>query len=155
MLKISIHGDKFFFVPIDIVCMCLFLWCFFIAKNRQKWVYMGMGRQGGGGEGGGWDLKSCLKAQQNTILLFLTNLFIRKVLRTNQLGTSIRGGSETAATSKMQHFVIIVSGWQLFTISTKRSILDVAAVLDPPLSILFWLRKWPQMFQDSRFCLHS
>ena len=154
MLKISIHGDKFFFVPIDIVCMCLFLWCFFIAKNCQKWVYMGMGRQGGGG-GGGWDLKSCLKAQQNTILLFLTNLFIRKVLRTNQLGTSIRGGSETAATSKMQHFVIIVNDWQLFAISTKRSILDVAAVLDPPLSILFWLRKWPQMFQDSRFCLHS
>ena len=35
-------------------------------------------------------------------------------------------GSRTAATSKMERFVIIVNGW-------KRSILDVAAVLDPPL----------------------
>ena len=37
-----------------------------------------------------------------------------------------RGGSRTAATSKMELFVII-------KIITKRSILDVAAVLDPPL----------------------
>ena len=36
----------------------------------------------------------------------------------------MRGGSGTAATSKMERFVTIV---------TKRSILDVAAVLDPPL----------------------
>ena len=35
-----------------------------------------------------------------------------------------RGGSRTAATSKMERFVIIVK---------KRSILDVAAVLDSPL----------------------
>ena len=39
------------------------------------------------------------------------------------------GGSRTAATSKMERFVIIKS--QRFV--TKRSILDVAAVLDPPL----------------------
>ena len=45
----------------------------------------------------------------------------------------IRGGSRTAATSKMEHFVIIVNDWKLLTIITKRSILDVAAVLDPPL----------------------
>ena len=40
-----------------------------------------------------------------------------------------RGGSRTAATSKMELFLIIVNG--LLTIITKRSILDVAAVLDP------------------------
>ena len=40
--------------------------------------------------------------------------------------TVFRGGSRTAATSKMEHFVIIVNGW-------KRSILDVTAFLDPPL----------------------
>ena len=40
----------------------------------------------------------------------------------------VRGGSRTAATSKMEHFVIIVI--------TKRSILDVAAVLDPPLLVV-------------------
>ena len=44
-----------------------------------------------------------------------------------------RGGSRTAATSKMEHFVIIVNGFQLSTIITKHSIMDVAAALDPPL----------------------
>ena len=47
---------------------------------------------------------------------------------------STRGGSRTAATSKMERFVIIVNGFQPLTIITKRSILDVAAALDPPLS---------------------
>ena len=42
-----------------------------------------------------------------------------------------RGGSKAAATSKMEHFVIIVNGFQPLTIITKRSIFDVAAVLDP------------------------
>ena len=35
----------------------------------------------------------------------------------------------------MEHFVIIVNGWKPLTIITKRSILDVAAALDPPLLI--------------------
>ena len=46
-----------------------------------------------------------------------------------------RGGSRTAATSKMERFVIIVNGFQPLTIITKRSIFDVAAVLDPPLYV--------------------
>ena len=29
----------FSFVPIDIIYMHLFLWCFFTIKNYQKWVY--------------------------------------------------------------------------------------------------------------------
>ena len=41
-----------------------------------------------------------------------------------------KGGSRTAATSKMEYFVIIVNGWKLLTIITKHSILDI---LDPPL----------------------
>ena len=41
-----------------------------------------------------------------------------------------RGGSWTAATSKMEHFVIIVNRSKPLTIITKCSILDVAAVLD-------------------------
>ena len=45
----------------------------------------------------------------------------------------IRGGSRAAPTSKMERFVIIVN---CLTIITKRSILDVAAVLDPPLIII-------------------
>ena len=35
----------------------------------------------------------------------------------------------------MERFVIIVNGFQPLTIITKRSILDVAAVLEPPLHI--------------------
>ena len=44
-----------------------------------------------------------------------------------------RGGSRTTTTSKMELFVIIVNGFQPLTTITKCSILDVAAVLDPPL----------------------
>ena len=42
----------------------------------------------------------------------------------------LRCGSRAAATSKMEHFVIIVNGFQLLNIITKCSILDVVAVLD-------------------------
>ena len=35
----------------------------------------------------------------------------------------------------MERFVIIVNGWKPLTIITKRSILNVAAALDPPLDI--------------------
>ena len=43
------------------------------------------------------------------------------------------GGSRTAAASKMELFVIIVNGFEPLTIITKCSILDIAAVLNPPL----------------------
>ena len=33
----------------------------------------------------------------------------------------------------MEHFVITVNGWKPLTLITKRSTLDVAADLDPPL----------------------
>ena len=45
----------------------------------------------------------------------------------------MRGGFRATATSKMECFVIIVNGFQPLTIITKRSILGVAAALDPPL----------------------
>ena len=60
-----------------------------------------------------------------------------------------RGGSRTAATFKMERFVIISSGWNLLTIITKHSILDVAAVLDPP------LRKIKFMIQISWFKIQT
>ena len=44
-----------------------------------------------------------------------------------------RDGSRTAGTSKMELFMIIVNGSQSLTISTNYSILNVAAILDPPL----------------------
>ena len=43
-----------------------------------------------------------------------------------------RDGSRAAATSKMERFVIIVNGWKLLTIITRRCTLEVAAALDPP-----------------------
>ena len=45
----------------------------------------------------------------------------------------MRGGSKDVATSKVERFVIIVNGFQPLTIISKRSILNVEAVLDPPL----------------------
>ena len=41
-----------------------------------------------------------------------------------------RSGSRTAATSKMESFVIIVNGWKPLNIITKRSILHVVVVSD-------------------------
>ena len=43
--------------------------------------------------------------------------------------------SRAAAISKKERFVITVIGFQPLTIITKHTILDVAAVLDPPLSM--------------------
>ena len=43
-----------------------------------------------------------------------------------------RGGSRTAATSKMELFLTIVNGFQPLTVVKKSSILDVTAALDPP-----------------------
>ena len=65
-----------------------------------------------------------------TLILYInvTALF----LRNKQLAG---GGSGSTATSKMEHFVIIVNSWKPLTITTKCSILDVAAVLDPPLQL--------------------
>ena len=67
-----------------------------------------------------------------------------------------RGGSRTAATSKMERFVIIINDFQPLTIITKRSILDVAAVLDPLLvrSVFHERNKYyPQVFLDK--CLYK
>ena len=49
-----------------------------------------------------------------------------------------RSKSRTVATSKMERYVIIVNDcFQPLIVITKRSILDVAAVLDPPLVLTF------------------
>ena len=55
--------------------------------------------------------------------------------------TFARVGSKTAATWKMERFVMIVYCWKPLTINTKRSILDVVGVLDPPVfseSQIWW-----------------
>ena len=67
--------------------------------------------------------------------MYINNLDYEKA-RGNHMVTTCRSGSRTAATSKMELFVIIINGFQPLTIITKRSILDVAAVLDPPLTYI-------------------
>ena len=47
-----------------------------------------------------------------------------------------RGGSRTAATVKMERFMIIFNDWKPLAIITKRFIFGIAAVLDPPLKNL-------------------
>ena len=67
-------------------------------------------------------------------------LFVSEMLKIPRAKVD-RGGSRSAATSKMERFVIIVNGFQPLTIITKRFILDVAAVLDPPLVEAHFLKK--------------
>ena len=67
-------------------------------------------------------------------VLFGRDLIILALLiKVNNRNTS-RDGSRTAAASNMEHFVIIVNGRKPLSIITKHSILDVAVVLDPPLT---------------------
>ena len=47
------------------------------------------------------------------------------------------GTHRTAATSKMERFVIIVNGWKPLTIITDHSIPDVATILDLSLELTF------------------
>ena len=42
-----------------------------------------------------------------------------QVLQKKNSQVFFRGGSRTAATSKMEHFVIIVNGWKLFFVSVS------------------------------------
>ena len=65
------------------------------------------------------------------LVFFMSNLKVHK--NVVNICPRFQSGSRTAATFKMERFVIIVNGFQPLTIITKRSILDVAAVLDPPL----------------------
>ena len=85
----------------------------------------------------------------------LTTLISEKLGHFQLNAIGIRGVSRTAETSKMERFVIIVNRFQLLTIIKKRSILDVAAVLDRPLGIIttdittFYLQtKLPEFHRD-------
>ena len=55
--------------------------------------------------------------------------------RYNAITNMVRGGSRTTATSKIERSVIIFNDWKPLTVITKRSILNVAAALDPPLMV--------------------
>ena len=75
------------------------------------------------------------------IYMILHDPYIHGALSHIQLTN--RGGSRTAATPKMERFVIIVNGFQPLLIITKRAILAVAAALDPPLvATQLWWQDW-------------
>ena len=69
----------------------------------------------------------------------------------------MRGGSRAAARSKMERLVIIINGFQPLTIITKRSILDLAAALDPPLMHECFLNFSHQVSarSESQYLLHN
>ena len=96
-------------------------------------------------QGSKWAIVIRPVSTESTLLLFLlmSNFldFFISFFQTNFLliifqTSFLRSGSRIAATSKMERFEIIVNGWKPLTIITKRSILDVAAVLDPPLLLI-------------------
>ena len=103
--------------------------------------------------------------RKNTGLVFLTLLYNihshknRKLLSIScdymqyTISSITRGGSRTAETSKMERFLIMVNGWKPLNFITKRSILDVAAALDPPLVGCFKCA-WIGLSQWFYFCVN-
>ena len=87
-------------------------------------------------------------SRQNTINTWFDIINIKSRLQLQISSTHTRDGSRAAATSKMECFVTIVNGFQPLTIITKYSILDVAAVLDPPLHTVYILQKKPNLFDS-------
>ena len=77
-----------------------------------------------------WKLFAVVVTPNLSNVLYLITKSNHSFFRTFSI---FRGGSRTAATSRMGHFVIIVNGWKPLTIIIKCSTLDVAAVLGPPL----------------------
>ena len=65
-----------------------------------------------------------------------------RYLKYVEIQKDFRGGSRTAAKSKMELFVIIVNDGKLLTIITKCFILNVAAVLDPLLDLKCYLESY-------------
>ena len=93
--------------------------------------------------------------------LRVKNNFIKKEIPAKMFFCVFRGGSRTTAASKMERFMIV----------TKRSILDVTTVLDPPLKFgkisknIFWqstsgwlflkfIREFWEVFQNISFIEH-
>ena len=72
---------------------------------------------------------------KNILLRYTSSNYVVTPNIPNLMGCTIRGEPRTAATSKMEGFVIIVNSWKPLTVITKHSILNVAAVLDPPLAM--------------------
>ena len=81
-------------------------------------------------------MKTCTAVKcKNQFINACISISVRNI-KMSMYKNQCSGGSRTAATSKMERLVIIVNGFQPLTIITKRSILDVAAVLDPPLQCM-------------------
>ena len=77
------------------------------------------------------------KSFQNVIAMKLVNFtYNSEDFYSYSLFNIIRGKSRAAVTFKMERFVIIVNGFQPFPIIIKRSIVNVAAALDPPLQFI-------------------
>ena len=84
--------------------------------------------------GPGFKISHIIHVYHIFISVYLTNC--QKYCINDNYGINNQRRIQTATASKMDLFVIIVNGFQPLTIITKCSILDIAAVLDPPLIIV-------------------
>ena len=80
----------------------------------------------------------CLALKCNYVICITDAISASLLITTTP--NNIRGRSWTAATSKVELFVIIINNWKPLTIVTKSSTLDVAEVLDPPLNTVIFLK---------------
>ena len=81
-----------------------------------------------------WRIKGIRQGSEYTSDLCHNSISqIKHFLSLMLLSCKFRDRSRTAATSRMEHFVIIVNGWKPLPIITKSSTLDVAVALDLPL----------------------
>ena len=87
--------------------------------------------------------------------LLAAKLFYSLFAQRSSLPLVIRGRSGAPATSKMERFETIVNSWKPLTIISKRSILDVAGALDPPLVILDILLRNNSYLLGVRFLINN
>ena len=80
------------------------------------------------------NIKSSLCDYSDAFILVTGNITVNADSDTDVVFKNCRDVYRTAATSKVEPFVIIVNNWKPLTIIIKSSTLDVAAVLDPPLN---------------------
>ena len=93
-------------------------------EGKRAWKEELCKQTGCNGQRGWWSCKSWVSKEK---------YWATKAAEKKSKEVDFRSGSRTAATSKMECFVIIVNNFQLRTIISKHSILDVVAVLALPL----------------------
>ena len=135
-IESMVFSCKFVGFPKNTVSRGLFLWL--IISDELCFLRRGLPLTN-------WRFLSKIKIKSPvkfTYLLWKSSNYFNKLFRifvvVNCSLSIFRGGSRAAATTKVECFVVTVNGWKPLTIITKRSILDVAEALDPPLVLALY-----------------